>query len=403
LNNSTVWGNSACAFGWLDGGGIYNNGALTLNNSTVSGNSGCYAGGIGNEGTLWLLNTTVTDNTANTDPGAGGVFGGVVHAWNSIIAGNTGPGAPDRAGNIDSLGHNLIGNTSGGGGFRPDLGDLLNVNPRLGPLADNGGSTLTHALLPGSPAIDAGDPMAVPGEYDVPEYDQRGAPYARVDVLGGQRIDIGAFEVHPPAALAGDYNLNGVVDAADYVVWRKTLGGSVTPYTSADGNGDCKIDDSDRVMWRAHFGQTLPAPGTAVGTDGVAPSSETPISPTAGRASDAAFDSYGRAYARGQETNAQQIVNPESEIRNPKSRIVRLALPALLRAVQRDELLLAAHCRAGDEYVPSNETALVLPNTTEESAASTVGLRDQVFELLADYWAQESADFAPASMSEMSW
>ena len=68
----------------------------------------------------------------------------------------------------------------------------LGVNPLLGALADNGGPTQTHALLPGSPAVNAGpNPLTpFPGSAD----DQRGAGYARV--VGG-RVDIGAFEVQP--------------------------------------------------------------------------------------------------------------------------------------------------------------------------------------------------------------
>jgi hypothetical protein len=64
------------------------------------------------------------------------------------------------------------------------------LNAMLGPLANNGGPTDTHALLSGSPAIDAGDPNFTPP----PDYDQRGPGYSRV--VNG-RIDIGAFEVAP--------------------------------------------------------------------------------------------------------------------------------------------------------------------------------------------------------------
>jgi hypothetical protein len=56
--------------------------------------------------------------------------------------------------------------------------------------------------------------------------------------------------------LLGDYNLNGVVDAADYVVWRDTQGGAVSPFTEADGDGDGTIGAGDYDVWRAHFGQT---------------------------------------------------------------------------------------------------------------------------------------------------
>ena len=67
------------------------------------------------------------------------------------------------------------------------------IDPLLGPLADNGGPTQTHALLAGSPAIDAGDPLAVAGMNGVPEFDQRGMPFGRVadgNGAGGPRIDM---------------------------------------------------------------------------------------------------------------------------------------------------------------------------------------------------------------------
>ncbi len=66
------------------------------------------------------------------------------------------------------------------------------IDPLLGPLADNGGPTATHALLIGSPAIDMGDPNAVAGAGGVPQFDQRGAPFTRVH---GAQIDMGAFEL----------------------------------------------------------------------------------------------------------------------------------------------------------------------------------------------------------------
>ena len=94
----------------------------------------------------------------------------------------------DVAGNLGSLGYNLIGDTSGGSGFRPT--DLLNVDPLLGPLQDNGGPTFTQALLPGSPAVDAGN------NTNAPAFDQRG--FTRI-VNGA--IDIGAYELQPETNL----------------------------------------------------------------------------------------------------------------------------------------------------------------------------------------------------------
>jgi len=69
-------------------------------------------------------------------------------------------------------------------------GDQINTDPMLGPLQDNGGPTFTQALLPGSPAIDAGDPNFTPPPF----YDQRGPRFRRV--FNG-RIDIGSFEKQP--------------------------------------------------------------------------------------------------------------------------------------------------------------------------------------------------------------
>jgi hypothetical protein len=70
-------------------------------------------------------------------------------------------------------------------------GDQINTDPMLGPLQNNGGLTLTHALLAGSSAIDAGDPNFTPPPF----YDQRGPGFNRV--VNG-RIDIGSFEVQTP-------------------------------------------------------------------------------------------------------------------------------------------------------------------------------------------------------------
>jgi hypothetical protein len=65
-------------------------------------------------------------------------------------------------------------------------------------------------------------------------------------------------------AVPGDYNGDGSVDAADYVVWRHSLGESVTPYTSADGNGNGLVDEDDYSVWRRNFGNTV-SPGSGSG------------------------------------------------------------------------------------------------------------------------------------------
>jgi CSLREA domain-containing protein len=175
INNSAVSGNSASDF--FGGGGIHNlsPGNLTAVNSTISGNSAnADGGGINNSGTLTLTNVTVAFNRADADNSGGGVGGGIRSGAagldtlrNTIVAGNfRGPGSSARddiTGALNSASSfNLIGdgtNMTGltNGTNNNQVGTSANlIDPRLGPLANNGGPTQTHALLPGSPALDAG-------------------------------------------------------------------------------------------------------------------------------------------------------------------------------------------------------------------------------------------------------
>jgi hypothetical protein len=183
VDSSTVASNTAAI-----GGGIGNSygGTVTVVNSTFNGNVATHAegGGIANEegAALYVIDSTVAGNAAAS--GGGIANAGTMAARNIILAGNQAPSGADLSGDLGSLGHNLIGNAEGGSGF--DSTDLLYVDPLLGTLQDNGGTTWTMALLPGSPALGAGDPT------DSPEFDQRGPGFARVIK---RTIDIGAFEV----------------------------------------------------------------------------------------------------------------------------------------------------------------------------------------------------------------
>jgi hypothetical protein len=282
ISSSTVSGNTTAQAG-SRGGAMWVSGELRLDQSTISGNS--TAGSNADGGAIFtfsnipvtIILSTITNNMATGQSGDGGaIFVSnlaqdlPLSVTGSILAGNTAAGSGnDLLPDPDSpliANHSLIGTgmtpTSGGNNVSID-------NPQLGPLADNGGPTLTHALLPGSPAIDAGDPDFDPDAFDPPLlYDQRGAPFVRVfdgDGAGGARIDIGAYEfiaddaVH---ALFGDYNQNGIADAADYTVWRDTLGQTgVTPYSRADGDGDGMITSGDYQVWKDHFGEVVPLPG----------------------------------------------------------------------------------------------------------------------------------------------
>jgi hypothetical protein len=140
----------------------------------------------------------------------------------SIIAGNVGDEdvfTNNASNGFFSGGYNLIGAGNNATDAFVLTGDQTGVtNPMLAALADNGGPTETHALLPGSPAIDAGDPSAMAGVGDTPEFDQRGSGFDRVV---GDGIDIGAYERIPPAPQVVDVILGGsgwdpgFVDAVD--------------------------------------------------------------------------------------------------------------------------------------------------------------------------------------------
>jgi hypothetical protein len=151
ITNSTISENSASG----SGGGIWNNSTLTITNSTISGNSASGSGGgIRNTGgTANLSFVTIASNSANT---GGGISrgGGTVNIKNSIVGNNTASTGPNCSGTVTATGANFATDGSCGAGFSnvPSTG-LGGLN--LGPLANNGGPTQTHALQAGSAAIDA--------------------------------------------------------------------------------------------------------------------------------------------------------------------------------------------------------------------------------------------------------
>jgi len=199
-----------------DGGAVFSDSpAVHIKSSTLSGNAATNnGGGLRIGGSLTVQNSTVTLNRSDADGDGGGLGGGILLDTssgavleNSVIAGNlNGPAGVDTADELGSLAgsfdpassYNLVGDPSTAGGLTSGvngnivgdgLGGVLDINTVLETtLADNGGPTLTHALLDGSPAVNAGDPDFDSGA--VP-FDQRAAGFARVT---SGRVDIGAFE-----------------------------------------------------------------------------------------------------------------------------------------------------------------------------------------------------------------
>jgi predicted outer membrane repeat protein len=168
-----------------DGGGIYvlgsNYSELTLLNSTVTGNTASFGGGITANSTVTIRNSTISQNTAK-DVGGIHAHKTTLHIRNSIVAGNVDTEAAavencyiEGTSAFVPAGANLSDDASCGAGF--SIGD-----PRLGPLANNGGPTHTQALLFGSPAIDLGTSCTE-------ATDQR-----YVTRPQGSSCDVGAFE-----------------------------------------------------------------------------------------------------------------------------------------------------------------------------------------------------------------
>ena len=189
INASTIANNSTTG----QGGGISSTGPANFTNDTIADNSASSGGGIYDDGGLVLLCCTVAGNSA-TDA-CGGIMedasgSNAVSLKNTLVANNTGGMANDFYGSPATTSEfNLVGDGTGLSGLIDgvngnQIGFLSKINPHLGPLQNNGGPTSTEALLPGSPAIGAGDPT------NAPPTDQRGLPR----IINGT-IDIGAYEV----------------------------------------------------------------------------------------------------------------------------------------------------------------------------------------------------------------
>jgi CSLREA domain-containing protein len=244
-----------------DGGAIFNDGPATLRNTTLSGNRALgNGGGLYNSGAATLNNLTIAENSADDDASGGGNGGGIfvqsgtVTVSNTIVGDNTDKGAApkhnDCSGTLTSAGYNLIEDTTGCTIGGSTTGNITGVNPRIEPLADNGGPTFTHALRKNSPAVDAGNPAA-PGSGGTAceATDQRGVTRPQ-----GPRCDIGSFEREGPAAgpkclgvpvtitgTNGPETLNGTKKGEGI----QALGGNDTIAAAGGKDGVCAGDGND--------------------------------------------------------------------------------------------------------------------------------------------------------------
>ncbi len=209
IENSTFSGNTSGST--IGGGGAQLNGGARITNSTFANNNAPTGGGGGiqSNGTIGtiLTNVTVSGNTSTNN--GGGIHRGTTNVnffiRNSIVSGNNGTAAsPDftnSANGNQSQGNNIIGVTGTSTGWVKS--DLLDTNPMLGSLADNGGPTLTFLPMAGSPAIDGGQNCVLDSSCSANNppanvtTDQRGIARPQ-----GANVDIGSVEVAGTAANA---------------------------------------------------------------------------------------------------------------------------------------------------------------------------------------------------------
>jgi hypothetical protein len=247
ITNSTISGNSSNGDGTAGGitASFPGPGALTVTNSTISGNTTPGNGGgilvnPNNPATVQLSNVTIIGNHASSGGGVRlDVHAATVHLRNSIVAGNSAYWTGEEnfwvgMGAVVSEGYNM------GTGFLLTPSDLRTNNPRVAPLADNGGPTETHALLPESAALDGGNLIGCTDENGVAlDRDQRGVSRPQRSAC-----DIGAFEAAPPA---NDDFVNAMsLDGAS-----GSLAGSNAYATKEPGEPDHALNEGGSSIWYA--------------------------------------------------------------------------------------------------------------------------------------------------------
>ncbi len=274
------------------GGGIHLRGdgapgslSLEISTSSISGNQAIITGGgvhVSNDAAnLVVRSTTISDNAILTglqytrQLGAGvAVDATNATFYNSIIAsnfiqfGDLYQRADDIGGSVrPESSYNLFGVVASWAGVADgENGNLVGRTPGLAPLAYNGGPTKTHALLPGSPAIDAGDGGFDPNAFDPPLLtDQRGRPrIADGDGDATARLDMGAVE-YSPDFLFADLNEDGRVGLLDLARLRRSfLSDVLVGYTEGDLTADGRADRTDLAAMSGALGTSVsPAAGSA--------------------------------------------------------------------------------------------------------------------------------------------
>ncbi len=238
---------------------------MTVSQSTITGNQAAISGGgiFSASSPVTILNSIVAGNTDNGNAPdiRKSLNGDAFTVTNSLIGRNNGTGLAATVGTTPDANGNFIGGDTAGTG----------INPQLGPLANNGGTTRTHALLVGSVAIDSGSNTLAAGLTT----DQRGVPFARIldgNHLGGAVVDMGAFESpgirvispNPNAfSLRPTFTWTPITGATSYNIQINNESTNVAPFHLASSNVASYTPPADLAigkfkMWiRPIFGVTL--------------------------------------------------------------------------------------------------------------------------------------------------
>lgn len=206
IGNSTISGNTSDSF---TGGVHFQSGTGSITKSTVSGNSASSGGGLYfQSGSIGLINVTISGNTASSS--GGGIYNQAATSTltNVTMTGNQAPNGASiylQAGGVSLL-NTIVANSIGGTNCNDDLtslghnlddegscglnaaGDINGTDPQIGALANNGGPTLTHAIVQGGPAFNTAS-----ADCGGLVTDQRGVSRPQFGLC-----DIGAFELAPP-------------------------------------------------------------------------------------------------------------------------------------------------------------------------------------------------------------
>jgi hypothetical protein len=270
LSNSTVTGNSA-----YDGAGILNslNATMTMSGDTVTNNTAQNTGGgIGNVGVLTIINSTIAANSAKL--GGGIANFGMLNVVNGTVASNTVTGAGADGGGISTFGaksqlallNTIVFNPNSGAAANNDVygsiaqaqadlfgsgvtiaiggdrgGNQVNAQPLLGPLQNNGGPTLTMALLATSPVgIAQGASASLIAGLFAPFSDQRG--YLRPT----NSMDIGAVQTQ--TRVVADFVGQGV-QVYTPSGWQP-LSSFAAQSVAVDGAGDVVAAFAGAGLWR---------------------------------------------------------------------------------------------------------------------------------------------------------